>query len=158
MNKETYKNNQTKSYFKNYSLLFITNSVNNNSQNQRLIKQKITKLKISFYINKIYIRLTKKIFKKSLYRHHIKLINNIVYFLIPQQKIVFISLIKNLETLKFLFIGIKLNNKFYAINQIKNLKLLNYKSGITIFYQFVLINLKLIQIFTNFSKQCDLNT
>jgi hypothetical protein len=107
---KNYKKIQIKNYLKNHSWLFITNSINQNSQNQILVKQKLTKLKINFY--KTYNRLTKKLFQKSLYKNCIELIYNLLYFLIPKQKNFNFSLIKSIEKLKFLIVGIKFNKKF----------------------------------------------
>lgn len=154
---KNYQNIKIKNYLKNYSLLLLANGINQNSKNQVLVKQELKKLKITYY--KTYNKLTTKIFKNSRYKNITKLIYSPVFFLTPKQKNFNVSITKYLETLLFSILGIKLNKKIYAITQLKNIKSLNYKNEISILYQFLLVNLKLIQITnTNFSKQCDLNT
>jgi hypothetical protein len=141
---KSYQNKKIKNYFKNYSLLLISNGINQKSKNQILIKQELKKLKIIYY--KIYNKLTIKIFKYSIYKNITKLIYSTIFFLTTKQKYFNLTITKYLETIKFSILGIKLNKKIYAITQLKNIKSTNYKSGLSVFYQFVLINLKLIQI------------
>lgn len=153
---KNYQNIKIKNYLKNSSLLLFSNGINQNSKNQILLKQELKKLKITYY--KIYNKLTIKIFKTSIYKNLAKIIYSPVFFLTLKQKNFNILTTKYLEALKFSILGIKLNKKIYLIKQIKNIKSTNYKAGISIFYQFALIHLKLIQITNKFSKQCDLNT
>lgn len=141
---KSYQNKKIKNYFKNYSLLLISNGINQKSKNQVLIKQELKKLKIIYY--KIYNKLTIKIFKHSIYKNITKLIYSTIFFLTTKQKYFNLTITKYLESIKFSILGIKLNKKIYAITQLKNIKSTNYKSGLSVFYQFVLINLKLIQI------------
>lgn len=144
---QNYQNKKIKNYFKNYSLLLISNGINQKSKNQVLIKQELKKLKIIYY--KTYNKLTIKIFKNSIYKNLAKLIYSTIFFLTTKQKYFNITIIKYLETIKFLILGIKLNKIFYSITQLKNIKSTSYISGVSMFYQFVLINLKLIQIYKN---------
>ena len=141
---KNYQNIKIKNYTKKYSLLLITNGINQNSKNKILIKQNLKKLKIDCY--KIYNKLTTKTFKNSRYKNIIKLIYSTIFFLTSNQKKFDISTIKYLEVLKFPILGAKLNKKIYTKTQLKNIKSTNYKNGISVLYQFLLVNLKLIQI------------
>lgn len=150
---KSYKSIKVKKYFKKYSLLLITNGINQNSKNKLATKQKLTKLKIHMY--KIHNQLTRKIIKKSIYKNYIKLIQNILYlFTLKQKKFNFLQ-IQSIETLNFLIMSIKINRKIYSITQIKNIKSSKYRNIFSILYQFLLVNLKFTQVL--FSKQCDLN-
>lgn len=139
-----YQNIKIKNYLKNDSLLLILNGINQKSKNQILIKQEIKKLKIIYY--KTYNKLTIKLFKNSIYKNFTKLIYSPVFFLTTKQKYFNVTTTKYLETLKFPILGIKLNKKIYTTTQLKNIKSTKYTSGISLLYQFLLINLKLIQI------------
>ena len=149
-----YQNLKIKNYLKNYSLLLILNGINQKSKNQIRIKQEIKNLKIIYY--KTYNKLTIKIFKNSIYKNFTKLIYSPIFFLITKQKYFNITTTKYLEMLKFSILGIKLNKKIYTITQLKNIKSTNYKTVLAVLYQFLFINLKLIQITnhitTSFSK------
>lgn len=151
---QTYKSIKIKKYFKKYSLLLITNGVNQNSRNRLVTKQKLSNLKLHTY--KIHNQLTKKILKKSIYENYIKLVQNVLYlFTIKQKKFNFLQ-IRNIEALNFLIMSLKLNEKIYPITQIQTIKSSKYKNIFSILYQFLSINLKFSQILF-FSKQCDLN-
>lgn len=139
-----YQNIKIKNYLKNDSLLLISNGINQKSKNEILIKQEIKKLRITYY--KIYNKLTVKIFKNSIYKNFTKLIYSPVFFFTTKQKYFNVKTTKYLETLKFFILGIKLNKKIYTITQLKNIKSTKYKSIVSMLYQFLLINLKLIQI------------
>ena len=141
---KNYKNIKIKNYLKNYSLLIVINNMSQNSKN-RVVKQNLTKLNLNLY--KIYNRLTKKMCNKSIYKNYIKLIYNLLSFLVPKKHFFNISVLKNLKILKFFILGIKINKKIYLITQIKNLQISNYKNSLSIFYQFLVINLKFIQTF-----------
>ena len=143
-----YQKIKIKNYFKNYSLLFIANGINQNLKNQMLTKQEMKKkLKLAYY--KIYNKLTTKILKESICKNFTKLIYSPIFFLTPKQKNLNLSTIKYLETLSFTILGIKLNKKIYTITQFKNIKSTNYKNELSILYQFLFIHLKLIQTFRN---------
>lgn len=139
-----------KKYLKNYSLLIIANIQDQNSKNQKLIKQELNKLKINYYKN--CNKVTKKIFTKSLYKNFINLIYNPFCFIYLKQNIITLATLKYLKNLKFIILGIKLNRKIYFLKQLEKLKTLSYKNEFSILYQFLLINLKLPQLFNNFSK------
>lgn len=141
---KNYQNIKIKNSTKKNSLLLITNGINQNYKNKILIKQNLKKLKIDCY--KIYNKLTTKTFKNSRYKNIIKLIYSTIFFLTSNQKKFDISTIKYLEVLKFPILGAKLNKKIYTKTQLKNIKSTNYKNGISVLYQFLLVNLKLIQI------------
>jgi len=141
---KNYQRIKIKNCLKAYSLLIITNGINQDYKNQTLTKQEFKKLKITYY--KIYNKLTTKILKNSKFKNITQLIYSPIFFILPKQNDFNISILNYLETLLFLIVGIKLNQKIYSSVQIKNLKSLNYKNEITILYQFLLINLKLIQI------------
>lgn len=144
---KNYQNIKLKNYLKTYSLLIITNGINQNYKNQIFSKQEFKKLKLTYY--KIYNKLTRKLFKNSRFKNMTQLIYSPIFFILPKQHNLNISVLNYLEKLLFLVMGIKLNKKIYSSVQLKNLKSINYKNEIALLYQFLLINLKLIQITDN---------
>lgn len=144
---KNYQNRKIKNYLKNYSFLIITNGINQNYKNQIIIKQELKKIKITYY--KIYNKLTIKIFENSKFKNIAKLISSPIFFIMPKKKTLNISITSYLETILFPVLGIKLNSKIYSKKQVKNIKSISYKNEIAMLYQFLLTNLKLIQVTNN---------
>lgn len=135
---------KTKQCLKNKLLLF-SNGANQNSQNWLTIEQGLVNSKLKYY--KIYNKIALKVLKHSRYRNIQQMVQGTFFFLkfnetITQSFITKKKLFKNLESIFFKLLSLKLNNKIYSIAQIKTIKSLKYKNNIALLYQFFLANLK----------------
>lgn len=138
-----YQLSRTKQYLKNKFLLF-SNGANQNSQNWLTVEQGLSSSKLKYY--KIYNKIALKVLNHSIYKNIQQLVQGTFFFLqLNKNKTAFLNkkkLFKNLETIFFKLVSIKLNNKIYSIAQIKNIKSFKYKNNIALLYQFFLVNLK----------------
>ena len=128
-----YKFYKLKQFLKNHSLFFIYHTNSLNSKNWNYLEKKLTKLNLGYYKvkNKLFI----KLLKQSIFKNLILLINGPILIIFPKyKKINKLNLTKLLSLHDSLqLISFKLNNKFYLLSQIKNLKTFNYKQTVSIF-------------------------
>lgn len=144
---KNYQNLKIKHYLKNNSILLLTNGINQKATNWVKFEQGLKTINLKYY--KPYNKISRKIIKNSIFLNFTNLINGPFFFLsIRNRKILFDNKILKKETLKFLklqLLALKLNKKIYSIKQIQKLNSLIYKEVISVFYQFLLINLKFSQ-------------
>nr|QUS63605.1 hypothetical protein [Haslea silbo]QUS63808.1 hypothetical protein [Haslea silbo] len=151
---------KVKQYLKQKFLLF-SNGANQTSTNWLAVEQGLYKSNLKYY--KVYNKIALKVLKNSIYNNIGQIVKGTFFFLkLKNNSTVLIKqkLFKELESIFFTLLSIKLNNKIYSIAQIKKIKSLNYKNNIAILYQFLSTNLKCIYglKYKKISKQCDLNT
>nr|YP_009688006.1 hypothetical protein [Haslea nusantara]QDX17607.1 hypothetical protein [Haslea nusantara] len=149
-----------KQYLKEKFLLF-SNGANQTSTHWLAVEQSLHRSNLKYY--KVYNKIALKVVNKSIYTNIGQLIKGTFFFLKLEKNLPLVTkkkLFKELETIFFTLLSIKLNNKIYSIAQIKKIKSLKYKSNMALFYQFLLANLKGVYGITykKISKQCDLNT
>ena len=141
-NLKNYQILKTKQYLKENNFLLFSIGANQSAQNWINIEQGLHKLKLNYY--KIYNNVTLKIIKKSIYKNSLSIINSTFFFLRPfsNQLINQKNLLNSLSSVFFNILSIKLNKKIYTISQSKNITSFNYKTNVSIMYQFLIINLK----------------
>ena len=133
---------KTKKHLKSKFLIF-SNGVNQTSKNWLTIEQSLSDCNLNYY--KIYNKIALKVFKNSLYKNTDNIVKGAFFFLKLKNALLVLNkqkLFKSLEATFFTLLSIKLNNKIYSAIQVKNMKSLNYKNTMTVFYQFLLVNLK----------------
>ena len=146
MKLKNYQTLKTKRYLKNNSILLISNGINQKSTNWVKFEQGLKKINLNYY--KPYNKITQKIFKASVYSNFVSLINGPFFLLIPENRTILTKKLLKRETLeffKFRLLALKLNKKIYSTKQIQKLNSFVYKESISVFYQFLLINLKISQ-------------
>nr|UXN44363.1 hypothetical protein [Haslea karadagensis] len=151
---------KVKQYLKQKFLLF-SNGASQTSTNWLAIEQSLSKSNLKYY--KVYNKIALKVLTNSVYNNIKQAIKGTFFFLKLDGNTNLLTkqqLFKKLKSVFFTLLSIKLNNKIYSIVQIKKIKSLNYKSNMSIFYQFLSANLKCVYGITykKISKQCDLNT
>nr|UXN44323.1 hypothetical protein [Haslea karadagensis] len=151
---------KVKQYLKQKFLLF-SNGASQTSTNWLAIEQSLSKSNLKYY--KVYNKIALKVLTNSVYNNIKQVIKGTFFFLKLDGNTNLLTkqqLFKKLKSVFFTLLSIKLNNKIYSIVQIKKIKSLNYKSNMSIFYQFLSANLKSVYGITykKISKQCDLNT
>ena len=141
-----YKFYKLKQFLKNHSLFFIYHTNSLNSNNWKKLEKKLTKLNLNYYKiqNKLFIRLL----KQSIFKNLILLINGPILIVFPKYKTIkklnlkaLLSLHNSLQLISF-----KLNNKFYLLSQMKNLKTFNYRQTVSIFKNLI-TNLNKISLY-----------
>lgn len=126
-------------------LLLLSNGASQDS------KTWLTNIKPSLhYFNlkpyKIYNKITLKAIKNSIYKNMAKTINGTFFLFSLNYSLISINkvILKNgLEPTFFNLLALKLNKKIYSMTQIKSIYSLKYKSNMSLFYQYLLRNLKL---------------
>ena len=140
-----YKKLKTKNYIKNNSILFFFSGINKNSSELIKTKQELKKMELDYY--KIANKPTVKEMEKSIFSS-IKYVAAGPTFLLKQSNdskkssITYRQLLSNFEPLLFNLIVIKLNNKIYSKEALKNVNSLSYKENFIVFNQFRITNLK----------------
>ena len=139
-----HKLTKTKKFIKTNNLIFIFNGINQNYQNWVISEQKMKALNINYY--KVFNKITRKILKESLYRNIVPSINGITFFIKPnlsQKNLPKSSELSQLDSLLFVLVALKLNNKIYSAKQLNELSTTEYRGNSLLFYQFRSANLKL---------------
>lgn len=142
LNLKSYQINKTKQYLKEKSFLLFSIGANQSAQNWIETEQGLYKLKLNYH--KVYNNIAIKITKNSIYKNSLNLINSTFFFIEPSSKQLLTKkiLLNGLSSVLFNVLSIKLNKKIYAISQSKNITSFNYKTNVSIMYQFLLTNLK----------------
>lgn len=135
---------KTRLSFKNVNLEFFLNGINQLSSDWIITEQKIKKLNFCYY--KLLTNVTKKTLRNSIYSNLANAINSITYVfkLVKNTFEIQKKVIKNLESLKFLLLFLKLNNKLYTKTNIKDIFSLNYTNNKLLLFQFLITNVKII--------------
>ena len=135
-----------KHHLKNNSILLLSNGTNQKASNWVKLEQGLKSINLNYY--KLYNKVTKKVLKTSIYLNFTNLINSPFFLITPKKKTILTKKLitkEALEFLKFRLLAIKLNKKIYSIKQIQKINSFVYKETISVFYQFLLINLKFSQ-------------
>jgi hypothetical protein len=141
LNIKNYKINKTKNYIKNHNLFLVINGINLKSSEWIFIEQHFKNANFLYY--KIFNNAARKIFRNSIYKNNESIINGITVFIKPDKKQITKNLfLSTFNNLIFDIISLKLNNKIYNTNQLKNLYSLNYKENKLLLYQFLSTNIK----------------
>ena len=146
MKLKNYQILKIKRHLKNNSILLLSSGINKKSNNWVKLEQGLKKINLNYY--KPYNKIARKIFKTSIYSNFVNLINGPFFLLIPKNKTILNKKLLKKETLeffKFRLLALKLNKKIYSTKQIQKLNSFVYKESISIFYQFLIINLKFSQ-------------
>lgn len=134
-NNKHYKLKKTKLYFEKESIFFIYTSNNFNSKKNLELKQNFKKLNLTSLT--IKNKLTKKFIKKSIFKNFSIIITGPICIIKPTTNLKHTETFKKLINLdnSLTFIGLKINNRIYSVNQIKTLNFLNYSQNIISFTQ-----------------------
>ena len=146
MKLKNYQKLKIEKYLKNNSILLLSSGINKKSNNWVKLEQGLKKINLNYY--KPYNKIARKIFKTSIYSNFVNLINGPFFLLIPKNKTILNKKLLKKETLeffKFRLLALKLNKKIYSTKQIQKLNSFVYKESISVFYQFLIINLKFSQ-------------
>ena len=132
---KNHKLEKIKYYYKTKKLLFLFDSYNSNTKEWLNIEQKIKKSNFKYY--KILNTITKNFLKKTIFTNFEPTILGSLKltFLKNNKGTINLPQIKKKVFTNFKLYKIKLNNKFYSQNQIKNMKVLNYKTNMYSFNQ-----------------------
>lgn len=152
LSKKEYKTIKTRNYIKTNHLFFFFNGVNQKNSDWIINEQKLKNMNFDYY--KIFNKTTLNTVDTSIYKNIKTIINGITLFIKPSFNQKSLSrhaslskhvLLNKLDSLLLIILAIKLNNKIYSANQLKNTYSLNYKNSKLIFYQFGSTNLKFYQ-------------
>lgn len=143
LNLKNYQILKTKQYLKENNLIFFSIGANQSAQNWIATEQGLHKLKLNYH--KIYNNIAIKVTKKSIYKNSLSMINSTFFFIKPSgnQLLNKRILFNGLNSVLFNLLAVKLNKKVYSISQIKNMSSFNYKTNMSVMYQFLVTNLKL---------------
>lgn len=146
MNFKNYQFLKIKNYLKSNSILLLSSGINQKANNWVKIEQGLKTIDLNYY--KPYNNIAKKFLKTSIYSNFVNLINGPFFLLKPNTKTILTKKVLKKETLEFLkfrLLALKLNKKIYSVKQIKKINSFVYKEAISVFYQFLVINLKFTQ-------------
>lgn len=148
LNNKKYKLEKTQNLLKNNSFILFFHGTKKNSQEFKIMNQKLKSINLISYSNSN--KITKKLLEKSIFISNSTIIHGNIFFIKPnfKNKIILWKHISNsLESLLFLLLAVKLNNIVYSAIQIKKINSFEYKENKLLLYQFIITNLKL-----NFKK------
>ena len=142
LNNKIYRIKKIKTYIKKNKFFIFYNGTNKNSNDWLLVKQELKKLNFEFY--KIFNKAIDINLKNSLYFNISSRISAVMFLSRPQR--VQSNLSKKAVTNKFekknFITALKLNNKLYSANQVKQINSLNYKSNLLLLFNYLAINTK----------------
>jgi hypothetical protein len=147
-----YRTFKTNNYIRKNPFLFFFQSNKSKSIIWKKNEQILTKLKLVYYklINKIAL----KTLKVSIYKNFTSLICGVILLVKSNTKR--IDSYKTIESLlikDFSLLCVKLNNKFYSINEMKNFQSFSYKKNIFFLYQMLEKYAKISCIINNKNKK-----
>jgi hypothetical protein len=142
LNLKNYQILKTKQYLKENNFIFFSIGANQSAQNWITTEQGLHKLKLNYH--KIYNNIAIKVTKKSIYKNSLNMISSTFFFIKPSgnQLLNKKILINELNSVRFNLLAVKLNKKVYSISQTKSMSSFNYKTNISVMYQFLITNLK----------------
>jgi len=142
---KNFKIEKTKNFIKNNNLFIFFNGINRNTNDWILIEQELKRIDFNYY--KICNKTSKTILNNSIFLNASSLINSMTFLLKSLEDKKEINkniLFKNIETLIFSLLAIKINNRIYSKTQIKNLFSFNYKDNKLLLYKFLISNKKIV--------------
>lgn len=150
LHKKDYTTLKTKKYLKKNKLLFLFSGVNQNFNNWILTEQGLKVMHFGYY--KVYNQTATRTIKNSIYSRIKSAINGTTFFIKHYSSSEILSrqvLLNKFEPMFFTLLAIKLNNKVYGPNQLKNINSINYKECNLLLYQFGVTHLKSCFTFQN---------
>ena len=148
-NLKTYKLLKIKNYFKKINFLFFFQGTSLNKTNRIKTEQLFNKEKLKYF--QILNSLTIKVMKNSILKNLTPLIHGSILLVHTNRKKLTLKKLSNISILINL-LCLRLNNKIYSKNQIKNLKKLSYIENIYRFYNSMQMNLKMLYYIFNSKK------
>ena len=133
---KNYKFLKIKKNIKDRNLLFICNT--NNEKNSIYTNQKLKNIKINSY--KVSNPLIKIVFNKSVFCNLKAIINSLIAFLVIDRDVTFKNFKEKIPK-NYVFLAIKLNNKFYLNAKLNKLLFLNNKENNLILIILVIKNI-----------------
>ena len=138
---KSYKLFKVKYYLKTTKFFVFYHGTNINLKNWIKIEQILKKSQLQQY--KVYNTFLIKIIKNSIFKNIMTLIQGpiiIVYIKTPSN----LTINKLIEVNPLLsFLSIRINNKFYAVSQIKNIKSISFVKNVIIFHKSLKMFLKI---------------
>ena len=152
-NLKNYRVFKVKNYFKKCNFFFFFHSIKVTSTEWVVIEQYLKKLKLKYY--KILNGTTRKTIDNSIYKNFTQLISGTILLVEPQFKTTVLNLNLLEKELKILFalLSIKLNDKIYSVEQLKNFKVFSYKQNMFYLFQLLEKSSKLTYVLTSDSKK-----
>lgn len=149
LNIKDYKLTKTKKYFKINHIFFMIDGINRKALDWLVAQQTLKTVEFNFY--KVFNSTTIKFLKKSIYYTLNSTIKSSTFLIKPTKPQYFLkrTVINILNPLLCELLVIKLNNRLYLKDSLKNTYSLKYKETKLLLYQFQLTNLK---IYSKFSK------
>lgn len=139
---KTYLITKTKDYLETNKLFILFNGANKNSRDWILTEQSLEKLNFNYY--KLFNRTSKNIFKNSVYERIRAVINGVTFFFKPSsfhlKELTKQKILVNFESLLFIMLAIKLNNKIYSKEELKNIFSFNYVDNKQVLFNFATTN------------------
>ena len=129
-NLKKYRVLKIKKQLKDSTLLLLYHSAKIKLDKWMLTEQRLKKIKFEY--NQVYNGTTIKTFNNSIYKNMSHIIQGVLIFTTPSYKSIEIPLktVKNNLEPSFILLFLKLNNKFYSVQQFKNLNNLSYKKTV----------------------------
>ena len=149
LNNKTFKILKIQKHFKTSNLFFLANGIDRTVLDWLLSKQG---LKTNMFNHlKVLNKPTKTTLNNSVYNNVSQIITGSTFLLKPEKKKQFSkqTVLTTFNRLFFELLIVKINNKAYSINTLKNTYSLKYKENKLLFYQF---NIASIKISSSFSK------
>jgi hypothetical protein len=148
-NLKSYRVLKVKNYLKNCDFFFFFHSAKLRSNEWISIEQDLKKLKLKYY--KVFNGTTLETINNSVYKNFNQIICGIVLLIEPRFKLTTLELDLIKRHLKPLFalLSVKLNNKIYAVEQLKGLKTFSYKQNMFNFYRSLEKSLKSTYVLTD---------
>lgn len=139
---KTYQINNNKKYIKTNNLFFIFNGINRNSIDWLLTEQNLRKT--NFKYQKIINKTVYFVTQKSVYSNLSSIIAGIIFFIKPNDNLKTLSkkiILNKFESFLFILSAVKLNNKVYSTQLIKNVSFLDYSNNKLLLFQFLRSNI-----------------
>jgi hypothetical protein len=139
---------KTTKYIKNNNLLLFTYGINRLSNDWVITEQKLEKLNIKYY--KVFNTFPQKLLTNSIFSYSMNFIGTTFFFLHFKNSSKNFERfhIKELSVNLFFLLGVKLNNKVYVVESLKNLNSFKYTENKLVFYKFceagLMINYKIL--------------
>ena len=148
-NLTSYRILKVKNHLKNCDFFFFFHSAKLTSNEWVVIEQDLKKLKLKYY--KVFNGTTSETMQNSVYKNFTPIVCGIVLFIEPQFKLTKLELNKINKDLKSLFalLAVKLNNRIYSVEELKNFKTFSYEQNMFNLYKFLDKSLKSTYRLTN---------
>ena len=139
---KTFKIVKIQKHFRTSNLFFFANGADRNALDWLLIKQRLKTT--GFGHLKALNKLTKTTLHNSVYNNLSQVINGSTFLLKPKKDNLFSkqTVLTTFNPLFFELLAVKINNRTYSVNALKNAHSLKYKENKLLFYQFGVTSIK----------------